>query len=475
MPYKIVRDNEKFCVEKVGGKRMGCHDDEGAAKRQMAAIMANEDEMKDVGELLVHRLLRSVKEYLTASHTVRDVPAGGASHTGVTDTDADNSPEAEKKEMGNLTLLKASDGTYRWLATYSNSFIDKDSEIITADSHRKFVRKVESGQAPLPSLWLHHEEGWRFGKAAFVGVDEIDDSTVMAIAGGTVDKDKAWLAEAMMKSGAEFKLSHGMPIHTIRRNKDNPLLIEAHETAEITVLLAGKEANDLTGFILSKENDMVNPNKRAAYADALGIDEANLLELEKANGLVASTAKASGRLHKDKGTQMKDEEVVKEETVEKEEVAVEATAETEVEAEVKEDGTTPEPSAEIAALQAQMTELKEAVLETFAKLGEQLKADKEAIATLEKEMAQKAAMTPQASLAEQFASAIGSPETRVDGRTSLAKDGPVETEAPVPNSTGIQFLDQLRKNSVKKAGRSAAVQQSVAQMAYIQGLNGGTN
>lgn len=371
---------------------------------------------------------------------------------------------------GGLNLWKGADGQWRWMATYSNSFQDVDGDVITANSHRNFVRAVDEGSAEMPQLWLHHEEKWRFGKALFVAVDEIDENTVMAVAAGTVDKDKSWLAEAIVKSGVKLKVSHGMPYANLIRNSVDPRYIESHRTTEISPLLEGKEANDLTGFILGKERiSMVSDAKRAEYARALGTDEASLVALEDSNLDAASKAAADGRLHKESNMNKEDEGTPE----------VETKVETEVGGEVKEE--TVENSeidalkAQVAdlteAMKAQSDELKEAVLETFGKLGAQLKADREAIEELKKGYAEKASMTPEASLAEQFASAIGSQEAWVDGRTKQAKDGPVETAAPIPNSTGINFLDQLRRNSVANAGHSSAVLNSMGQMAHIQGLN----
>ena len=42
MPYTIVKDGTKFCVEKVGGKRIACHDTRAKAAAQIGAIEANE-------------------------------------------------------------------------------------------------------------------------------------------------------------------------------------------------------------------------------------------------------------------------------------------------------------------------------------------------------------------------------------------------------------------------------------------------
>lgn len=45
MPYRIVRQEEEYCVEKTtDGKIMGCHSSEDDALGQMRALYAAEDE-----------------------------------------------------------------------------------------------------------------------------------------------------------------------------------------------------------------------------------------------------------------------------------------------------------------------------------------------------------------------------------------------------------------------------------------------
>jgi len=51
--------------------------------------------------------------------------------------------------------------------------------------------------------------------------------------------------------------------------------------------------------------------------------------------------------------------------------------------------------------------------------------------------------TPKASLKARAESIIGRKETRIDGRTTLGKDHPKETEAPIERATGIPFLDKM--------------------------------
>ncbi len=62
----------------------------------------------------------------------------------------------------------------------------------------------------------------------------------------------------------------------------------------------------------------------------------------------------------------------------------------------------------------------------------------------EAKIAQKAVMTPWASLSEMIdKSVVGKEETRVDGREKLAKSAPDEAEPQIEKVTGIDFLDQM--------------------------------
>ncbi len=60
---------------------------------------------------------------------------------------------------------------------------------------------------------------------------------------------------------------------------------------------------------------------------------------------------------------------------------------------------------------------------------------------------EKVELTPKASLKDHVESVIGKDETKVDGRTELAKDGPKETEAEVGSKTGVGFLDQIQQRN----------------------------
>ena len=75
-----------------------------------------------------------------------------------------------------------------------------------------------------------------------------------------------------------------------------------------------------------------------------------------------------------------------------------------------------------------------------------VEAIKELVKTDEQKIAELAETTPKASITEMIKSVIGLEETRVDGRTRLAKEKPEEAEpTPAESETGITLIDNLKK------------------------------
>jgi hypothetical protein len=64
-----------------------------------------------------------------------------------------------------MMIWKEADGQWHWLARYSNNFLDVDNppQIISAKSHKDFVKSVDDGEWPLPELWVWHVPEWRVG------------------------------------------------------------------------------------------------------------------------------------------------------------------------------------------------------------------------------------------------------------------------------------------------------------------------
>ena len=79
-----------------------------------------------------------------------------------------------QSDKNSFNIYKQKDGSYRWVAIYSNNFRDRDNppEIITEKSHLNFVKAVNDGVLPFPELWLWHVDGSKWGIADFVGYDE---------------------------------------------------------------------------------------------------------------------------------------------------------------------------------------------------------------------------------------------------------------------------------------------------------------
>lgn len=283
MPYKAFKRDEEYCVYKINadsqpvGDTLGCHPTKDEADKQVAALYAKEE------KALLNNAIASAG----------DAPPSYKAHKEV------------EPEIKGLHVWKADNGQWRWLARYSNSFRDDDwpvKELISSNSHKRFVKMVDNGTYPMPQLWLWHQPEWKWGEATYVAFDEVQPGVGFAIAGGIVDKGKEWIAEAYA-GGAPCLVSHGMPVTEIVRDKDDLSIYLEHQTIEISPVPVEKAANKLTGFTVFKgESDMALSNeKRLEQARELGASETQLQELEKMNEQDAQKAIAALIEAKEKG------------------------------------------------------------------------------------------------------------------------------------------------------------------------------
>lgn len=333
---------------------------------------------------------------------------------GVKDDDIPASVRKELQAKNSFTVWKEKTGRYRWLAIYSNKFRDRDipPEIISEASHLRFTKMVNSGEFPYPELWLWHVDRSRWGEADFVGYD---DKGFMA-ATGLVDRGKEWVAKSLVDSRIELLASHGMPKGSIKRDPLDPTIYIEHMTKEISPLPADEAANKLTGFsILGDEV------KSMAFSKE---DQERLLKLnvdpDRLEAEAEDKAKEAERLelqHKDK---------------EKEKAATE-TGEF-----VSRD--------EVTDLVKSVAESTNRLVQVVGDLAERLKALEANKLTIDKETLEH---TPAASLADLYKSVVGSEETKVDGRSKLARSGP--EEAPVEDAAiGSRFGGGLASVIVKR-------------------------
>lgn len=355
--------------------------------------------------------------------------------------------EEEQPVSSPMMIWKEESGEYRWLARYSNNFRDNDNppEIISKQSHERFVDMVDKGAYPLPELWLWHVKEWKCGQATSVAYDD----NGFAVAAGYFDKGKEEIAEWLSKQ-KNVAVSHAMPPSSLVRDTADRSVIVQHQTVEISPLPMWAAANKLTGFVVLdalKEADMAIPQKkREAFINEWGMSPALLDKLEKQNAQDAQNAKEEGRESKEtKATEPVKGQVETEQVAASEQVAQDKT-EVPADKQTKEnDPLDQSPSRrEIAdAFGSIISELKEMI----EALSTQVTAIDSEVKELKKvdddKVAEKAARIPAASLSALIAQrAIGRPETAVDGRSSLAKDKPKEASDAVAQ-TGIPFIDQM--------------------------------
>ncbi len=401
MPYKVFAENDKFCVYtldaegKPKGSPHGCHPTREAAERQKRALYVHASPESE--KSLLDRIGLAVKSWFT-------------------DVEQDSTAFMVWKEADR----------FRWLATFSNKYRDRDNppEILADAAHREFVQAVDNKEWPMPELWHWHIPGSRWGQADMVTYDG-----AFTLASGWIDAGHEAEAEALAAAEG-IKVSHGMPVKEIRRAEDDPTIITRYRSIEISDLPDWAAANPLTGFEVVNghpERDheggktMISDEKKD-YLRSMGLTDDKIAQLEA--DLEGKAKQADGA-----GLESKEAEVQPAATTEP--LAAESV-------------TPPGVSADEIA-QAIAAAVKP-ILEQLQAMGETIKELKR---TDEAKIAEKAAGTPAASLRDLVVRAIGQPETRIDGRSALAKDAPKEAPVETPTITGVPFLDSMLSQSGK--------------------------
>lgn len=276
-------------------------------------------------------------------------------------------------------------GVYKWIAAYSNNRRDDDNppEIISSESHKEFDEALNKGEYPMPELWLWHLP-YRVGVAQWHAYDE---QKGFPVAAGVFDVGKEWVAESLMNSKEWTGVSHGMPKSYIKRDPNDETIIIRHVTKEISILPAWAAANKLSFHLISKENQMQDEKGLPAHK-LEGL--VNLAGEERAKEVEAALA--------DKAKEADEAGIEKKEETPKE---------------VK-------PKA--------LTDKE--LVEAFVAVKESLSAIEQRLATLEATRAEETKAADEFDLVTflKSKSVVGAPEAKVDGRTTLAKDGPEETK-----------------------------------------------
>lgn len=342
-----------------------------------------------------------------------------------------------KKQTSSLMVWKEVDGSWRWIARYSNTFRDRDNppEIVSSKSHRRFVDLVEKGLAPYPELWLWHVPEWKVGVADWIAYDEVKEGVGFSMASGHFFPWAEQVAE-WLDSQDNILVSHGMPATKIARDgNDNSVIIE-HETREISPLPAEFAANQITTFYVlntkevEEENMAIPQEKRKILTEKYGLDVSVLDKIEQINSKDAGKAL-------EEGIETKENEAASTETTTEETTSSEQTSSETSESE----GESAYPT------RAELVEVLKPLMESIGVLSAALEGMQKEIGDLKesKEVAvQKTiASTPQASLMAMLTGrAVGDPAASV-GSGDLANSKPKETPVLGNDKLGINFLDKM--------------------------------
>lgn len=324
-------------------------------------------------------------------------------------------------------IWKDASGVWNWFAIYSNNFRDDDSppEIIAKESHETFVELVDNGSWPMPELRHWHLDKTRWGVATWLSYAD-----GFAIASGVVDEGHEKEAELLSQMD-DVRVSHGMPASLIRRDKNDPSVIVFHVTKEISPLPGWAAANKWTGFRVLKGDDaMPIPEHKKPHLRELGFSDDDIADLEKdLEGTAENLA--------DAGVERKEVDTPKDETKEED---VSKTKEEETSEPSTEDKLAESLADVLNPVVAALTDVQARLGTLEAELKELKVTDEHKIAELKEETPTRSLDTLRDLLSQTL---IGEDDARVDGRTSLGKDGPKETEPVTQGGTLSPFLNNL--------------------------------
>ena len=203
------------------------------------------------------------------------------------------------KEGGkNILFTKEADGSMRWLCDYSNNYRDRDNppEILSAESHERFVKEVDDGEWPMPELWWWHLDGSRLGQADWLGYDKENG---ISLAAGYIDKGMETQVEAIQNYPEPIGVSHGMIVPLLERDLKDKSIITRYVSREISALPARAAANPLTEFTIGKEITMALTPQKLESLRALHFSDEQIKEVEERNKAKGEHAKVIGLENKE--------------------------------------------------------------------------------------------------------------------------------------------------------------------------------
>lgn len=434
MPVKIDKRDGKYCVIESDGSVVNCHDDNESAVAQMLAINSESKsgDIPDEFSRLYANVKEEVKDKGLIGNVIEIVKSFG------------------KKDQQQILVYKSADGPLRWIGIYSNSFKDRDEDIISTSSHKLYSQLIMSGEVPTPDLLLWHEPYLALGKVDWVVFDEVSDNKGFAIAGGYIHPEAEEVVDFLIESPIVWGMSHGVPKSLLSRDEDG--VIDFYFSTELTMVPIGYSRNQLTGFMSYEDIKMdEREQKSREKLAAIGVPEDmidGIIDVTRELGSIANDADLESRSSDlgDADTDDAAEDVDKADDTEGDaEDAANDVAEKDGDAIKADDSANEEDERVDVALKAIMTvhERTERLEKAITGLEQKI----ETIAKAEEErIARKAAETPTVSLGSLAdmvkSSVVGAEEAKVDGRSSLAKSAPKEEADPGQGSTPFPIINQ---------------------------------
>lgn len=175
-----------------------------------------------------------------------------------------------------FTVYKSLNGELRWLATFTNNFLDRDKEIISEKALDGYLNRVQMGLVPMPELWEAHIPETKLGQADmvfaignFVHADGHFDNT----------PENQRAIQYYRKNAAKIPLSHGFTFPT-RALKNG--VYEEINTFEVTLLPPPLVAsNPFTDLEVNESMKQITPEQEAALAQSRGKEFVEQLKAER--------------------------------------------------------------------------------------------------------------------------------------------------------------------------------------------------
>lgn len=214
---------------------------------------------------------------------------------------------SEENDGGMRFFKDKETGNIRWLAIFSSNYLDDDNppDILSEESHKDFIERVEKGLAPYPELWHWHTKGTTWGQTDWLAYD--DDYGVMW-ASGLVNDGHEKEALLLMKSDTKIGVSHGMK--EVKYSPDDDKVVTRYTTYEISDLPLRRAANKMTAMFIAERNNkdmeesMISEEK-LKYLRQVGLSED---EIEQANSFgKEQSEKFSGRMRKEAENEKQEE------------------------------------------------------------------------------------------------------------------------------------------------------------------------